>query len=290
MSKDIVQNHLATDQHKEARKLTVKSELGAVPYHETVVSNSPIRSAFKRMHEKDKKNLRTKFNTAYYLAKRERPFSDYPSLLELQTKNHVPDFGSSYLNDRAAAKFTKVIASVEKDKLAESISKARYYSILNDGSTDSSVNEKELVYILFLDEGTLTVKYLSIESVKSADAVGIHDSIIEAFNRFGITSFEEKLVGLNVDGASVNTGKHKGLGARIKEIAPWLDVVHCFNHRLELSIKDALEKIPNFQTINEFLLKLYYLYQKSPKRLRCLHELEEEEGKSAQKPTKVGGT
>ena len=230
-----------------------------------------------------RKKLCTKFNTVYYFSKRERPFSDYSSLLELQSKNHLPDF-------RAAGKFTEVIASIEQDKLAENISKARYYLVLNDGCADSSVREQELIYIHFLDDGIPKVKYLSIESVKSADAAGIHNSIIQGFNRFGITSFEEKLVGLNVDGASVNTGKHKGFAARIKKSAPWLNVVHCFNHRLELSIKDALEQIPSFQTINEFLLKLYYLYHKNPKRLRLLYELSEEEGKSAQKLTKVGGT
>ena len=146
------------------------------------------------------------------------------------------------------------------------------------------MREQELIYILCLDDGIPKVKYLSIESVKSADAAGIHDSIIQGFNRFGITFFEEKLIGLNVDGASANTGKHKGFAARIKESAHWLNVVHCFNHRLELSIKDALEQISSFQTIYEFPLKLYYLYQKNHKRLRLLHELYEEEGKSAQKP------
>ena len=86
------------------------------------------------MHEKDKKPS---------------PFSDYSTPLELQLKNHVPDFGSNYLHDRAAGKFTEVIASIEQDKPAESISKARYYSVLNDGGTDSSVIEQELIYILF---------------------------------------------------------------------------------------------------------------------------------------------
>ena len=109
-----------------------------------------------------------------------------------------------------------------------------------------SVRAQDLIYILFLDNGIPKVKYLSIESAKSADAAGIHDSIIQGLDRFGITFFDEKLVSLNVDGASVNTGKHKGLAARIKESSPWLNVVHCFNHRLELSINDALEQIPSF--------------------------------------------
>ena len=93
------------------------------------------------MHEKDKVNLQTKFNTTYYLTKYERPYSDYAGLLELQTKYCVPYYGNSYLNDRAACTFTEAFANVEKENLAESISKSRYYSVLNDGSTELSIKD-----------------------------------------------------------------------------------------------------------------------------------------------------
>ena len=53
------------------------------------------------------------------------------------------------------------IGKVEKDKLGESLTKARYYSVLNDGSVDSSVQEQELVYVSILDDGVPKVKFLS---------------------------------------------------------------------------------------------------------------------------------
>ena len=99
------------------------------------------------MSERDKKFLRVKFNCTYYLLKQERPFADYPELLKLHVKNQGTSCGSSYKTDRAAAQFTQVIAETHHKKLVESISKAQYYSILNDGSSDTSVSEKELVYI-----------------------------------------------------------------------------------------------------------------------------------------------
>ena len=49
----------------------------------------------------------------------------------------------------------------------------------------------------------------------------------------------QKVIVLNVDGAVVNTGIHHG--ALMKESSPWLQVIHCFNHILELSIKDAFK-------------------------------------------------
>ena len=51
--------------------------------------------------------------------------------------------------------------------------------------------------------------------------------------------FSKRIMGLNVDGASVNTRVHNGVGVLMQADLPWLQVIHCFNHRLELSIKDA---------------------------------------------------
>lgn len=49
--------------------------------------------------------------------------------------------------------------------------------------------------------------------------------------------FSPRLYCLKGDGASVNTGINKGLGAQLKESVPWLTFVHCFNDCFELAIK-----------------------------------------------------
>ena len=71
--------------------------------------------------------------------------------------------------------------------------------------------------------------------------------------------------------------------------SPWLQVIHCFNHRFELAIKDA-SKNDNFNKIDERLTKVYYLYQKSPKRLLELKRIAEAWEKSVPKPSKSYGT
>ena len=215
----------------------------------------------------DKISMTINFNMAYYLAKKERPFSDFEDLLALQGKNGLSNkITKAYRNDGQCAVLTECIAEVSRDSLTNDLANARFFSCLNDGSTDASVVEQELVYVLFLKKGTPTLKFLSIESVKSGDAEGIKASIEEAFSIIGLTSFAEKLTGLNVDGASVNTGIHLRLGALLKQRSPWLQVIHCFNHRMELALKDAFSTA-SFSKIDEILMKLHYLHQKSPKRL-----------------------
>ena len=103
MRKDSLSKHIEIDQHKEATKLQMKSDLGAIPYLQSVVKETSIGKGLSKMADKDRKNMRVKFNSAYYLAKKERPFRDCPDLLNLQIKNSVPKFGESYANERAAA-------------------------------------------------------------------------------------------------------------------------------------------------------------------------------------------
>ena len=64
-----------------------------------------------------------------------------------------------------------------------------------------------MVFVLFLKEGTPTLKYLSIEPVKITDPPWIVQSIEDTFERIGNKSFTDKLVRIYVDGASINIEK-----------------------------------------------------------------------------------
>ena len=120
--------------------------------------------------------------------------------------------------------------------------------------------------------------YLNISAL-NADASDRKSTLGIAFNCFGITHYCNKLVGLNLYRARVRMGKRNGLNVLVQDEAPWVEVVHCFNHQLELAIKDVFIESPFYSNINEVLSDLYWLYQKSPKRLTQLKELNEAFGK-----------
>lgn len=63
-----------------------------------------------------------------------------------------------------------------------------------------------------------------------------------------------------------------GLRGHLEESVPWVVVIWCLAHRLELSLKDAL-KGTLFSSIDDMLLRAYYLYHKSPKKCRELEEV-----------------
>ena len=60
-----------------------------------------------------------------------------------------------------------------------------------------------------------------------------------------------------------------------REYFPWIIVSWCLAHRLELSIKDALNA-SFFKRIDELLLQIYYVYENSPKKCVELKEIVED--------------
>ena len=133
----------------------------------------------------------------------------------------------------------------------------------------------------FFNEGIPTMKYFSTKSVSNAFAKGVKETMKTVFAHSGISNSTSSLLGLNVDGASVNMRVHQGLGTLIKQ-APWQRLVHCFNHRVEMAIKDSFAD-SRFTSVDN-LLELYYLCEKSPKLLREPQTLVEVVDKTVSKP------
>ena len=160
-------------------------------------------------------------NTLCHIIKNEDLYTDYPKLLKLQTKNGVPQLfkskiQASFATSDSGAIFGDFICHYNVDLLKKDLDKINYFSVFSDGSTDASVTEQEAMYILFLNDGVPKVRYFSVESVKNANAAGIHERIQTAFNRFSITKFKNHIVGLNADGAGVNMDPLNGLGKIVR--------------------------------------------------------------------------
>ena len=74
-------------------------------YRDSVIMNSPLAKSFLRLNPADKDSLKAKFNTTYYVLKKERPLTDYPDILNSQTKNGINKLGASYSTPNACAYF-----------------------------------------------------------------------------------------------------------------------------------------------------------------------------------------
>ena len=126
-------------------------------------------------------------------------------------------------------------------------------------------------------------RYFCVLEPTKADADGLVECLSRALKSIGIENLLEResvlsahelpvLVGCGTDGASVNVSDQNGMRGKLQAALPWLYWALCYAHRLKLAYKDAFSS-HLFQDIDDMLLRLYYLYKKSPKKCRELSDL-----------------
>ena len=150
-----------------------------------------------------------------------------------------------------------------------------------DGSTDTGNIDNEILLVVWCDPDGSDEKvhtrmdFLTVSRPQSVTARGLFQVLEGCLQGLGIQEVSpdecQKLVGVGTDGAAANIAA-SGLKGLVEGRLGWVFWMWCMAHRLELAIKDAL-KGTTFDDINEMLLRLYYLYEKSPKKCRELEDI-----------------
>ena len=108
-----------------------------------------------------------------------------------------------------------------------------------------------------------------------ANAAGLFECLQKSLQQLGVSVISaencKRLIGIGTDGASANIAA-AGLKGLVEKEIPWIFWMWCLAHRVELALKDAL-KHTAFDLIDDMLIRLYYIYEKSPKKCRELEEV-----------------
>ncbi|XP_022808200.1 zinc finger protein 862-like [Stylophora pistillata] len=229
------------------------------------------------------------FNTAYYVCYLKMPFSSFPHLCSLQTKNGLV-LGQTYRNDHGCKEFCKHISQVMKEEQAAIIKNARFLSVLADGSTDFSVTEEEIVYVRCALPSAETITfYVGLKEVPSAKAPGILHAIETVMDEKD-EHWKEKLISTGTDGASVMIGRLGGVVAMLQAQVPHVIGIHCVAHKLELAFADTVKSCEVMKQVKEVLTGCWKHYRYSAKAVRELKELADAMEVNVGKPTKADGT
>ena len=273
-----IRDHTKSDQHCHAMSLRLREQ--ATARGECSSSYAPIAAALTTMSDEDRAILRRKFDITYVMAREKLSFRKFPAFCELETRHGV-NLGSAYKTETSAKTFTHFIAESQRQELVHALNSTNFFSILLDGSTDAGNIDNELLLVMWFDkEGKgekvcTRISYFTVTRPASVSAQGLFDTLGGAMKSLGISAITQeacsKLVGVGTDGASANIAR-RGLKGLVAEKLPWVFWMWCLAHRLELAIKDAL-KATSFSVIDEMLLRLYFIYEKSPKKCRQLEEI-----------------
>ena len=203
------------------------------------------------------------------------------------------DIGQSYLNANACKEFVHCIADIENKDLISAVAQAKFFSLLMDGSKDKSNADNEATLVIWFDpEGEnekvcTRIGYLTVYRPHHVTAEGLFETVNNSLRHLRVETLDDenandeavdpgvlhrrnsinsnkKLVGMGTDGAANNIAA-QGLKGLVEQKIPWIFWMWCLAHRLELAIKDALSGTL-FDSIDDMLLHLFYLYEKSPKK------------------------
>ena len=99
-------------------------------------------------NEDNFRKMKILFNTAHALAIKNRPFTDFKWLCNLQTKNDI-QLGETYINANASKTFVNFIAMTELSRICKQINNTQFTCVIGDGSTNSSVKEQEMWFLRY---------------------------------------------------------------------------------------------------------------------------------------------
>ena len=224
---------------------------------------APIAKAFAhdKLDPAAKEKLVKKFEIAlsFFLAKEKFPFTKFLPLCEMEARQSM-EIGSDYKNDHACASFVHFIALGQLKILKNELKKCNFLSSQSDSSSDAANKECEFFMLQYLDSnGQLHIqdRFLTVKYLESATGEELYKCFDDMVSCIGIQDLvEQKLVGFGCDGTNANIADG-GLKGHLVQKFPAIVVTWCLSHRVELAVKGA-----NFLMR---LLKMYYLYEKSPK-------------------------
>lgn len=160
LKKETVKKHFQSGQHADTLKIKIARQCIEAN------SDTKILKGLKQMEKGTEEKMIKIFRTAFHVAFYEKPFTEFPRLLELQECNGLL-VGDSYKNDKQCKLFIEYIAGIYHNDLKNLLISADFFSVLCDSSTDRSETEKEILYVRVMSDGYPIFLYLKMVDLES---------------------------------------------------------------------------------------------------------------------------
>jgi hypothetical protein len=242
----------------------------------SIASKNKIEVAASNQETHLKKSTEILLRTAYYIAKNDRPFSDYESLVELQNLNGCK-VGITLHSRYSAVEMVNIISDEMRHIVIKNIIDSNSkITLLTDESTALSRKACIVVFLkTVVNEGPPIFVFLDISELKGKKSIDIVESIMEILTKCGFTLdwLTANLIAFVSDGASVLLGKKNGVAAKLKEKFPNILTLHCMSHRLELAVGDSAKEVKGVDNFIKFVSTLHSIYSMSPKNVKELADI-----------------
>ena len=167
-----------------------------------------------------------------------------------------------------------LIQSVHGVMLAEiksQIKEATFVAILLDETSDVTNRSQLSTVFRYVYKGQIFERFVGFSDV-SADRSA--DSLAKlALQQFTLYECEEKVVAQTYDGAAVMAGHLNGVQAKVREVIPQAIFVHCYAHKLNLVLSQAVSGIKACRVFFANLSGFVTFFGHSSKRTNLLDNI-----------------
>lgn len=193
-----------------------------------------------------------------------------------------------YLNPKMHAEIMESIVASESELIKRKIEESIAMSLRVDGSVDRMNIDKIYILAKLVNrEGSLETVFIGVGQQKKRYAAGLYEAIKTTINNISPGLYDtvlNKMSSLVTDGASINTGEHKGLWALIdrdlelsqREFKQVILKLWCAAHRSDLALKDLSKDVPELSTFLSNMTKISSYFGKSGLRVAALHKIAED--------------
>jgi hypothetical protein len=138
------------------------------------------------------------------------------------------------------------------------------YSIIIDETTDLSRDEQVAFCIRYVYKGQIKERFVKFNTTASTRSADLEQIVLRHLRELGLSG--NFIVGQSYDGASNMSGIYTGLAARLREKFKTAIYIHCYDHRLNLSIKDACSQVSEIRNALGTLNSMHSFIEGSAKR------------------------
>ena len=260
--------------------------------HITSISDLKLRKSFQVTVANAKKNIENEtqeitrrhivqLRTVYVMTKNNIAADNFIPIMELQAANGCSDASVFYKKPEIISEMESVLAKCVEDNLIKELNDPRtpFIGLMLDETCDISIEKKLAIYARYVNSetGAVNTSFVGNKRITNCTASGIKDALCEFLEEKGLVQGDDysRIVGLGTDGAAVMTGRHNGLGVKLKQLNNILIQVHCVAHRLNLAASQASKDIDYLERYREQINSIYKFYSNSSVRYDKLKEIQQ---------------
>ncbi|XP_032411152.1 zinc finger MYM-type protein 1-like isoform X1 [Xiphophorus hellerii] len=176
---------------------------------------------------------------------------------------------AKYTSHQIQNEILQGLAEMVQTEIIKEVKECEVFSVIADETKDLQKKEQMSLVVRYYYNGVIHESFLCFQAAESLNAAGLSAMIISCLEKHGL-DYRNNLVGQGYDGASVMSGKHSGVSARIQSNARFAFYVHCNAHCLNLVLVDATKAVPEVVDFFALLQQLHNFVSGSYVHLRWL--------------------